>query len=96
MHAKAALIDGKTGIVGSYNLDPRSERLNTELALVFQDPALAEEMRKTLDEHIAGSVRIDERGFPEGADEPYPGISRAKVLMLRLLRLIAPIIKNQV
>lgn len=96
LHAKAALIDGKTGIVGSYNLDPRSERLNTELALVFEDPGLAEEMRKTLDEHIAGSVRIDERGFPQGADEPYPGISRGKVLSLRLLRLISPLIKNQV
>lgn len=96
LHAKAGLIDGETAIVGSYNLDPRSERLNTELALVFQDRPLAVEMQGTMDEHLERSVRIDERGFPEGADEPYPGISRGKVLKLRLLRLLAPLIRSQI
>ncbi len=96
LHAKAGLIDGETAIVGSYNLDPRSERLNTELALVFQDRPLAAEMQRTMDEHLERSVRIDERGFPEGADEPYPGISRGKVLKLRLLRLLAPLIRSQI
>lgn len=96
LHTKAGLIDGETAIVGSYNLDPRSERLNTELALVFQDRPLAGEMRRTMDEHLERSVRIDERGFPEGADEPYPGISRGKVLKLRLLRLLAPLIRSQI
>ncbi len=96
LHTKAGLIDGETAIVGSYNLDPRSERLNTELALVFQDQALAAELQRTMDEHLERSVRIDEQGFPEGADEPYPGISRGKVLKLRLLRLLAPLIRSQI
>ena len=96
LHAKAGVFDGETGVVGSYNLDPRSELLNTELALVFQEPELAEEMARTMDEHLERSVRIDERGFPEGADEPYPGISRGKVLKLRLFHLIAPLIKSQI
>ena len=96
LHAKAGVFDGETGVVGSYNLDPRSELLNTELALVFQDPALAAEMVSTMDEHLARSVRIDGRGFPEGADEPYPGIPRSKVRKLWLFRLIAPLIRSQI
>ena len=32
LHSKNAVIDGETVIVGSYNLDPRSQRLNRELA----------------------------------------------------------------
>jgi putative cardiolipin synthase len=96
LHAKAGVFDGETGAVGSYNLDPRSERLNTELALVFQNPPLAREMRGTFDEHLEKAVRIDERGFPEGADEPYPGVPRGKVRKLWLYRLIAPLIRSQI
>src|SRR4029434_10252220 len=86
LHAKTALIDGETVVVGSYNLDPRSERLNTELALVARDRSLAAELRQTLDEHLNHATRIDRRGFPEGADQPYPGVPRGKVFKLRLLR----------
>jgi putative cardiolipin synthase len=95
LHSKAAVIDGETVVVGSYNLDPRSERLNTELALVARDRPLAAEMLGTLDSHLKQAWRIDARGFPEGAQEPYPGVSRSKVLKLRLLRLLTPFIKGQ-
>lgn len=95
LHTKAAVIDGETVIVGSYNLDPRSERLNTELALVVEDRALAAEMLAAMDEHLERATPIDARGYPEGADEPYPGISKRKVLKLRLRRLVAPLVKNQ-
>ncbi len=95
LHAKTAVIDGETVVVGSYNLDPRSERLNTELVLVARDRSLAAELRQTLDGHLQRATRIDARGFPEGADEPYPGIPRSKVLKLRLWRLLTPLIRNQ-
>jgi putative cardiolipin synthase len=96
LHAKTAVIDGETVAVGSYNLDPRSERLNTELVLVLRDRPLAAEALGTMDEHLKRAVRIDERGFPEGADEPYPGIPRRKVRKLRLLRLLTPFIESQI
>jgi cardiolipin synthase C len=95
LHAKAAVIDGETVIVGSYNLDPRSENLNTELALVVRDRPLATEMRALMDGHLEKSARIDVRGYPEGAAEPYPGVPRRKVWKLRLLRLLAPAVRGQ-
>jgi len=95
LHSKAAVIDGETAIVGSFNLDPRSEHLNTELALVARDPALAAELRAWMDAHLDSAVRIDHRGWPEGADEPFPGVPCAKVAKLRLLQLFTPFIRKQ-
>jgi putative cardiolipin synthase len=95
LHSKVAVIDGETVVVGSFNLDPRSEHLNTELALVVRDPALAGEMLRTMDEHLLRSSRIDGNGRPEGASERYPGVPCAKIWKLRVLRLLAPFVKKQ-
>jgi putative cardiolipin synthase len=95
LHTKAAVIDGETVIVGSFNLDPRSERLNTELALELQNPRLAAELRAIFDGNLERAVRIDERGWPEGADEAHPGVPQRKILKLRLYRLLAPFIRKQ-
>ncbi|VXB33994.1 Cardiolipin synthase [Luteimonas sp. 9C] len=40
LHTKAILVDGQRGFVGSFNLDPRSANLNTEMGVLFNDPAL--------------------------------------------------------
>ena len=42
MHSKYAVFDNTISLVGSYNLDPRSETLNSESALVFENKQLAE------------------------------------------------------
>jgi len=47
MHSKFAVFDGLRGLVGSYNLDPRSEKLNSETAVVFLQPELAAQLRTT-------------------------------------------------
>jgi len=95
LHAKDAVIDGETVIVGSYNLDPRSQRLNRELALVVKNREVAAELRRRMDRHLERAVRIDARGYPEGAVERYPGVPRSKVWKLRLLRLLAPLVRGQ-
>jgi putative cardiolipin synthase len=46
MHSKFAVIDGMRSLVGSYNLDPRSEKLNSESAVVFLQPQLAQQLRR--------------------------------------------------
>jgi putative cardiolipin synthase len=48
MHSKFAVFDGQRALVGSYNLDPRSEKLNSESALVFLQPELASHLRRKL------------------------------------------------
>ncbi|TXH67405.1 MAG: phospholipase D family protein [Thiothrix sp.] len=41
LHAKAFVVDQKTTFVGSFNLDPRSSVHNTEMGLIFDEPAYA-------------------------------------------------------
>jgi phosphatidylserine/phosphatidylglycerophosphate/cardiolipin synthase-like enzyme len=51
MHSKYAVIDRQRALVGSYNLDPRSEKLNSETAVVFLEPALADQLRTSFVEN---------------------------------------------
>ncbi|THD07119.1 phospholipase D family protein [Rhodanobacter lindaniclasticus] len=46
LHTKAFVIDGKRGFVGSFNLDPRSANLNTEMGVLFEDAGLAHNLRE--------------------------------------------------
>jgi putative cardiolipin synthase len=59
MHSKFAVIDGRRSLVGSYNLDPRSEKLNSETALVFDEPVLSERLRRQfLDSDLQFSAEV--------------------------------------
>ena len=59
LHAKYAVFDGEAAIIGSYNLDPRSERLNSETALALRDSRLAAELeRQFLKEQLPKSHKV--------------------------------------
>lgn len=44
IHAKHAVFDDEVAIIGSYNLDPRSERLNSENVVLLEHAPLAAEL----------------------------------------------------
>ena len=69
MHSKFAVADRRLSLVGSYNLDPRSERLNSETALVFEQEALATELaRWILDNDLRYSEPVTVADANEFAD----------------------------
>jgi phosphatidylserine/phosphatidylglycerophosphate/cardiolipin synthase-like enzyme len=47
IHAKYAVFDRRYALVGSYNLDPRSEKLNSETAIVFESKMLSTKLAET-------------------------------------------------
>ena len=49
LHTKAFLIDGTTGFVGSFNLDPRSASINTEMGLLFSCPRLVQQLKSSFE-----------------------------------------------
>src|SRR5690606_33791195 len=49
LHTKAYLVDGRRGFVGSFNLDPRSANLNTEMGVLFDDAALGARLQRAFD-----------------------------------------------
>ncbi|HEY1110855.1 MAG TPA: phospholipase D family protein, partial [Opitutaceae bacterium] len=49
LHAKSLVVDDATAFVGSYNLDPRSETLNTEVGLLIEDERFAAALRAEIE-----------------------------------------------
>src|SRR5690625_7989109 len=52
LHAKTFAVDGKRLFVGSFNFDPRSALLNTELGFVIHSPKLATQVSQLFEEDI--------------------------------------------
>ena len=68
------MVDGARGFVGSFNFDPRSAQLNTEMGVVFDHPALAAEVKRLFDHgtrpEAAWRVTLDGLALRwHGADE---------------------------
>ncbi len=49
LHAKSLVVDDRLAFIGSYNLDPRSENLNTEAGLLVEDAGFARELREEIE-----------------------------------------------
>lgn len=64
LHTKAFVADGRTGFVGSFNFDPRSVSLNTEMGILFENPELAGEINHLLANLATSSAswRLARRG----------------------------------
>lgn len=48
IHAKTMVIDDKSVFIGSFNMDPRSTHLNTEMGLIIDSPDLASNITRRL------------------------------------------------
>ena len=65
LHAKTFVMDRSRVFVGSYNLDPRSATLNTEMGVVMDSQELAASLADTFTVHIerdAYEVRLEDNG----------------------------------
>jgi putative cardiolipin synthase len=69
------VVDRTTVFIGTYNLDPRSENLNTEVGVVIRDPRQAEV--------VAASIETDmlpSNSWSAAGDKPDRFASRGKRL----------------
>ncbi|KGM54048.1 cardiolipin synthase [Lysobacter daejeonensis GH1-9] len=53
LHAKSMVIDGRIGVVGTHNFDPRGDDYNTESAVVIEDAAFAQALAASIRRDIA-------------------------------------------
>ena len=65
IHAKTLVIDGETLYVGTFNLDPRSANLNTEVGVLLHNPELAARV-----EHNIERDMLPENSWNPAGDEP--------------------------
>jgi putative cardiolipin synthase len=61
LHTKAVVFDRKKVMIGSFNLDPRSRYLNTEMAILVGSPELAAKVAQFIDRDmaLANSFRLE-------------------------------------
>jgi cardiolipin synthase C len=101
LHTKAVIIDNFLSVIGSMNLDLRSQIQNSEVGLVIRSAALAQQGTRQIENALAtAAYRVERRGSrlhwvaPPGAgypdDDSEPGASLRLKLMVRLLGPLAP------
>jgi putative cardiolipin synthase len=77
LHAKTYTVDGRAIFVGSFNLDPRSTKLNTEMGLVIDSAQMAQRLSSAVDKaypDIAYRVSIGPDGklaWEDGTGKVY-------------------------
>lgn len=54
LHTKAVVIDGRVAFVGSFNLDPRSTWINTEMGVFVDDPRFATQVLRGYEHSLGG------------------------------------------
>ncbi|ACB75209.1 phospholipase D family protein [Opitutus terrae] len=66
LHAKSLVIDDRIAFIGSFNLDPRSQNLNTEVGLLIEDEVVARELRDQIERDLRpeNSWVIGRRSLP--------------------------------
>jgi len=64
LHAKMAYVDGETVLVGSMNLDPRSEHTNNEIGVIVHSRELAQRLLAVFDtdRNVDYEVRLGDDG----------------------------------
>ena len=104
LHSKAVIIDRQLSVIGSMNLDLRSQRKNSEVALVIRGPALAEACAKLIETSFArGAYRVQ---LAEGGDllwrappgAPFKDATsepEAPLKLRALVNLLAPIAPDE-
>jgi len=95
LHAKSIVVDGRVALVGSYNVDPRSANLNTEVMCVADDEEVARELLEAIDVHAQNAWRVDRNGRPPREERTPMRVSIAKSVRAWAARLILPLIEGQ-
>ena len=100
LHAKTFTADHERVFIGSFNFDPRSAKLNTEMGFVIESADLAKQIADGLEEGILKSayqVRlkadgelewIEQRGDRTVLHETEPGTSFGQRLLIRVLSVL--------
>ena len=83
LHAKTFAVDGQRAFVGSFNFDPRSTLLNTELGFVIDSPLLARQIEQGFDTEVpkraytlalSASGEIEWRSTNDGSGNNTPTV----------------------
>ena len=84
VHAKSMVIDGEIAVVGSFNLDPRSANLNTEVLAVLHSPPLARGLKHRIETEMQ-PLNSWQTTQTDNPDKHAPWGRRLRLLWARLV-----------
>jgi cardiolipin synthase C len=101
LHSKAVVIDGRYTVIGSMNLDLRSQIQNSEVALLVRSGAFAQQATRLIEGTMTeGAYRVENRNgklhwrAPTGANfadsDSEPGASTKLKLLVKVIGPLAP------
>jgi cardiolipin synthase C len=93
LHAKSAVIDDRLALIGSFNIDPRSQHLNTETAVAINDRATAQQLARYIDAHKPNCTRITLSEMV--AHKESERLTAGQKFKVSFLKAILPLLRGQ-
>lgn len=101
LHSKAVIIDGRLSVIGSMNLDLRSQLKNSEVGLLVRSTALAQQATRQVENTLAtAAYRLEKKdgeffwdaptGASFGDETSEPGASTKLKLLVKMIGPFAP------
>ena len=89
IHAKTMVVDNKTVYIGTFNFDPRSENLNTEVGVIVENEGLAKQVQDTIETDMQ-----PENSWDAATDKPdqYATSAKRKRVLVYQLTPIKPLL----
>lgn len=85
MHAKSIVVDSRIVYIGTFNLDPRSQNLNTEVGAIVRHAALARQVEAAIETDMAPANSW--HAARDDPDRQAGSVKRVKVRLMQLLPL---------
>jgi cardiolipin synthase C len=93
LHSKSAVLDDRLALIGSFNIDPRSQHLNTETAVAINDNVTAQRLAHYIEAHKPNCTHITlNQLVAPNESERLPLAKRMKVSFLKAL---LPLLRGQ-
>jgi cardiolipin synthase C len=93
LHAKSAVLDDRLALIGSFNIDPRSQHLNTETAVAINDRTTAQQLARYIDAHKPNCTRITSSQMV--APKESERLSAGKRFKVSFLKALLPLLRGQ-
>jgi len=83
IHAKSAIFDDSTSVVGTFNIDPRSSYLNTESMVVIESKPFTSLLEERIHQDFEQSILLTS-----------PGDTSVKKIVIRIFSFIMPLFEH--
>lgn len=94
-HGKSGIFDEQISVVGTFNIDPRSSYINTEVMIIVDSTDFAEALKEGIGVNFDTSLQVDtDYSYVEHPDAEASELSLMRKMMIRVLSIITPLFEK--